>query len=193
MIDFATATTELARVVAGVRDDQLSLPTPCPGWDVADLVDHVQGCARGFTAAARKQDLDDDPPEPDGTNLDAGWREAIAAELETLAAAWRDGDAWEGRTRIAGVEQSGAECAATALDEVVVHTWDLARATGQDCSLDPAAVAGALAFARAVSQQAPDGVPGLFGPAVEVPSDADAETALLALTGRDPGWSATAG
>ena len=192
-LDLGPATDELARVVAGVRDDQLGRRTPCPDWTVADLIDHVHGCASGFTAAARKEGLDDTPPQVDGARLRDGWREQARAELAVLAQAWRDPAAWEGRTRIAGVDQSGAESAATAVDEVLVHTWDLARATGQECRLDPGAVLVALGFARAVAQQAPGGVPGLFGPATSPPSGADPAVELLLLTGRDPGWSLSAG
>ena len=57
-LDFGPATPALAGVVAGVRDDQLGDPTPCPAYTVADLVDHIGGFPIAFTAAARKERLE---------------------------------------------------------------------------------------------------------------------------------------
>ena len=73
-----------------------------------------------------------------------------------------------------------------ALIEVVLHGWDLARATGQHHEPDPADVATILGFLE-VSASA-EGTPGLFGPVVPVPDDAPAFDRALGLSGRDPGW-----
>ena len=54
MTDLAAATTETARIVAGVRDDQLTDPTPCPGTSVAAMIDHLSGLAVAFRMAAEK-------------------------------------------------------------------------------------------------------------------------------------------
>ena len=73
-----------------------------------------------------------------------------------------------------------------ALDEVTVHAWDLAVATGQPYDADPAAVRACHGFVA--SFDAPtDG--SLFAPPVDVPDSAPALDRLLAATGRDPGWS----
>jgi uncharacterized protein (TIGR03086 family) len=83
------------------------------------------------------------------------------------------------------VELPGEVAALVALDEVVVHGWDLAVATGQPYAVDDASVEGALRFASSFGDDRP---PGLFGPAVPVPDDAPALDRLLGATGRDPGW-----
>ena len=79
-----------------------------------------------------------------------------------------------------------------ALDELVLHGWDLARATGPPYTCDPASSAAVLAFTsasarpeRAASRE------GLFGPVVEVPEDAPAFDRALGFAGRDPGWTAS--
>ena len=71
--------------------------------------------------------------------------------------------------------------------DVFLHTWDLARATGQDARLDPAFCADLLA-----GMEPMDAVlraSGHYGPRVEVPEGADAQTRLLGFIGRDPFWS----
>lgn len=73
-----------------------------------------------------------------------------------------------------------------ALDEVVLHGWDLARATGQEFVLDDATATACLGFVESFD---PAGPPGLFGPAVPVPDDAPVMDRLVARAGRDPRWS----
>lgn len=187
-IDFQPACATLSRVVAGIRDDQLAGPTPCPAYAVADLVDHVLGLSLAFTSAARKEGLAGEPTA-DGSNLPAGWRDLATDRLAALAAAWRDPAAYDGLTLAGPVELPGAVAALVALDEVVVHGWDLARATGQEYDADPAAVAACLAFAASFEPPVDAGdAPGLFGPPVPVPDDAPLLDRLAGATGRDPHW-----
>jgi uncharacterized protein (TIGR03086 family) len=71
--------------------------------------------------------------------------------------------------------------------DVFQHSWDLAKATGQDATLDPercaAMLAGAEPYEEAMRQS------GQYGPRVEVPEDADAQTRFIAFIGRDPAWT----
>jgi Mycothiol maleylpyruvate isomerase N-terminal domain len=57
MIDLQPAADTVARIVGGVRDDQLTAPTPCTESTIGDLIDHVDGLSLAFTAAARKTPL----------------------------------------------------------------------------------------------------------------------------------------
>jgi uncharacterized protein (TIGR03086 family) len=70
--------------------------------------------------------------------------------------------------------------------DVFMHTWDLARATGQDDRLDAefcaAMLAGMLPMEEIIRSS------GQYGPAVPVPADADPQTKLIAFIGRDPSW-----
>ncbi len=191
LVDFRPTTTTLAALVRGVRDDQLTVRTPCPDYTVADLLDHIGGLSVAFTCAATKQDLAGQAPSADGARLEVGWRDRIARSLDDLGEAWQDPGAYDGLTMAGPVEMPGDQAALVALDEVTVHAWDLAVATGQPYPADPAAVAACQAFVASFEPPpggaADDG--GLFGPPVAVPSDAPALDRLIGATGRDPGWS----
>jgi uncharacterized protein (TIGR03086 family) len=75
--------------------------------------------------------------------------------------------------------------AVVALDEVVVHGWDLAVATGQPYDVDPVDADACREFAESFGEDRP---PSLYGPVVPVPAEAPALDRLLGATGRDPGW-----
>ncbi len=187
LVDLGPATRTLARLVAAVPDDRLAGPTPCPAYTVADLCDHIGGLTVAFTAAARKQRLPGHGgPTADGSALEPGWRERIGDDLVELAAAWREPAAYEGTTMAGPVELPAPVAALVALDEVVVHAWDLARATGQELDPDATAVAACLGFMGQFEAPLQDGP---FGPPVPVPSDAPAMDRLAGRTGRDPSWS----
>ena len=89
------------------------------------------------------------------------------------------------------IEMPADQAALVALDEVTVHAWDLATATGQPYPADPVAVEACRAFVAAFEPPpggaADDG--GLFGPRVVVPAEASALDQLIGATGRDPAWT----
>ncbi len=93
-------------------------------------------------------------------------------------------------TRVGGVDLPAEVAATVAIDELVVHCWDLALATGLNFAADEAMLNAAYGFARAAVARDPDGSAGLFGPPVAVPDDAELLDRLLGLTGRDPAWRA---
>ena len=70
--------------------------------------------------------------------------------------------------------------------DVFMHTWDLARATGQDDTLDPETCAAMLAGMEPIEELIRSS--GQYGARVEVPADADVQTRLLGFIGRDPVW-----
>ncbi|WP_245817150.1 TIGR03086 family metal-binding protein [Geodermatophilus saharensis] len=183
-IDLGPATAEVARVVAGIRDEQLTAPTPCEGTTVAGLLDHLTGLTHAFRMAAEKTPVEG-AASADPGHLPADWRTRIPAQLDALAAAWRDPAAHEGTARAGGVDMPAGVAAVVALDEVVVHGWDLAVATGQPYDVDDAAAEACRAFAESFGDDRP---PGLYGPVVPVPADAPALHRLLGATGRDPSW-----
>jgi uncharacterized protein (TIGR03086 family) len=192
MIDLGPAARRVGTLVCDVRDDQLGQPTPCPGMTVGDLIDHIGGLSAGFTATAQKRRAagGGPPRPPSGDRLGSGWREHVVRELATLAAAWRDPAAWEGMTSAAGVDLRGSVAGVVALDELLVHGWDLAAATGRAYDVPADEAEAAIGFVSAF--EAPrDG--GLFGPVVPVAAGAPPLDRLLGLTGRDPGWRAPGG
>jgi uncharacterized protein (TIGR03086 family) len=188
MIDLTPACTRTADVLMNVTDEQLNGPTPCEKLGLRDLVAHVGGLAPAFTAAARKEfgELTDTPPV-EGVPLDADWRTTYPARLAELAGAWRDPVAWEGMSRAGGVDFPGEVGGIIALTEVVIHGWDVAAATGQDYDVDPTTLDAVLPHVTAIAAEGP--VEGLFGPAVAVAEGAPKLHRIIALSGRDPGWS----
>ena len=71
------------------------------------------------------------PPAVRQTVLEPGWRQRVAGDLAALVAAWQIPAAWEGMTQAGGVDLPGEIAGRVVLDELVVHGWDVARATGQ--------------------------------------------------------------
>jgi len=189
--DLAPTAALVAQVVRGVDDDDLERPTPCPGTSVAAMLDHLAGLSVAFAAAGRHQPVPggDRPPTPDAARLDPDFRETLPELLRELGEAWRDPRAWTGTATVGGVELPREVAGLVALNEIVVHGWDLAVATDQPYAPDEAAVEGALGFVRPTVAQSPGGTPGLFGPPVAVPDSAESLDSLVGLTGRDPRWS----
>ncbi|MFC9555892.1 TIGR03086 family metal-binding protein [Rhodococcus sp. NPDC056960] len=192
MFDLEPATDVMAALVRGVRDEQLTASTPCPQLTVGDLLDHVDGLSSAFTAAATKAPLDggSQPPSADAARLGTEWRHRIPERLAALAVAWREDTAWRGMTKAGGLDLPADVAGAVAIDEIVVHGWDLAVATGQSFSCDTELLTAAYEFVKASAEQNPDGTPGLFGPPVEVPESAPLIERLIGLSGRDPRWVA---
>ena len=193
LIDFGPATATMRRLVLGTRDDQLDDPTPCPDYTVGDLVQHIGGLTLAFTGAAHKEPVPgaEQGGTGDASQLETGWRLLIARDLEVLTESWRNPAAYEGTTMAGPVELPGAEAAAVALNELVVHGWDLAVATGQRYAADPASLDLCIAFARPFSTpETADQRGDAFGTVIEVPEDAPALTRLLGMMGRRADWRA---
>jgi uncharacterized protein (TIGR03086 family) len=191
-LDLAPAARRMAALVGGVSDGQLGGVTPCPAYTLGDLLDHVGGLAIAFTAAARKADLPggSQGPSGDASRLEEGWRDRVTRDLDALAAAWADPGAWTGTAEAGGVEMPAEVAALVALDELVLHGWDVARASGQPFDVDPVsleAVHGFVAQFSGLGQE--ESRAGLFGPVVPVPDDAPLLDRVVGMAGRDPSWS----
>jgi uncharacterized protein (TIGR03086 family) len=174
---YAKLAGQMADRIAAVPAGGWDAVTPCEGWTARDLLDHlIDGPSGLFTTAG----LDPIPPGPDrGEDPVGAFRHvarAVQAGLEDPTAA--------GSTFDSPVGPQTFESAVSQFicGDLVVHQWDLARATGQDETLDLDEVRGMHAnllpmdeFLRA---------PGIFGPKVEPPADADEQTAFLCFLGR---------
>jgi uncharacterized protein (TIGR03086 family) len=187
--DFGPQALIVARLAESVTDEQLDGATPCPAYAVHNMLGHLNGLAVAFRDAGRKDlgPTTDTSPAAAVPDIEPGWRESLPKALDELADAWRDPAAWTGMTRAGGVELPGAVAAAVAADELVVHGWDLARATGQEYAPDAAALQATHGFLTAVAED-PTRVGGIFGPVVAVPDDAPLLDRVIGLSGRDPGW-----
>ncbi|MFF3890176.1 TIGR03086 family metal-binding protein [Streptomyces sp. NPDC001914] len=187
--DFGPQALVVARLAAGVTDAQLDGATPCPEYAVHNLLGHLAGLAVAFRDAGRKDlgPTTDTSPAAALPDIGAGWREALPKALDELADAWRDPAAWTGTTRAGGVTLPAEAAAAVAADELVVHGWDLARATGQDYEPDETALRVTHQFLAGVADD-PTRLGGIFGPIVPVPDDAPLLDHVTGLSGRDPRW-----
>ena len=167
-----------AEKVAAVPADRWESPSPCEEWTARDVVRHmvdVHDMFLGFIGQKldRTTSVDHDP-----AGAFAAARKAVQANLEDPMQATTEYEGLSGKTTFEkGVGQF-------VCFDLVVHAWDLARATGIDEHLDPDGV-------RTILDAAPQfgpmlRTPGICGPEVEVPPDADEQTKMLAFLGRRP-------
>jgi uncharacterized protein (TIGR03086 family) len=194
-LHLAPATTRVGELVRAVPDDGLGRPTPT-GGTVGELIDHVQSFSRAFTSAATKvkNATNSGPaPAPDAARLGDDWRERVPQLLDALAAAWDEPAAWEGMTHVGGQDFPGEVAGVIALDEVVMHGWDLAVATGQPYAVPDDLLQPLMPFLEHVAEPGMEAArEGLFGPVVPVADDAPLLHRVLGLAGRDPNWSPSA-
>ncbi|MGH9262155.1 MAG: TIGR03086 family metal-binding protein [Acidimicrobiales bacterium] len=174
------------RKVANVAPDHWSDQSPCEDWKARDVVGHIIMMHGAMLGPLDRQlspapSLDDDPL---GAFRSA--RADIEAVLDEPELAATDCDTPAGRIP---VEQHIDSVLTT---DLVLHGWDLARATGQDDTIDPDEVERIWPTAQGIPDEmrTPGAFrPGLvvFGPAVKVPDDAPLQHRMLGLFGRDPG------
>ncbi len=162
--------------LSGVTPDQWSQPTPCSEWNVSDLVVHVITTHRRIIATLDESQA----AEVDsGGNLVAQWSDACTAVKTALA------DSVRASQMVSGMfgEQSFESLVSRLLcADTLFHTWDIARATGQDDHLDTEAVVKAMEFLEPLDEAIRR--PGGFAPKIEPPADADSQTRLLNFGGR---------
>jgi uncharacterized protein (TIGR03086 family) len=192
-VDLGPAARRLADLVANVKDDALDRPTPCPAYSLGDLIEHVGGMALAFTAAGRKERnaYTEMGGAGDASRLGADWRERIPRDLAALTQTWAEPGAWTGMTRIAGDDSPAGVVGLVLADELAVHGWDVARASGQAYACEPDILEAALKFLQMfASPDAPAGPEVAFGPARIMLDEAPLLDRVVAMAGRDPGWSA---
>lgn len=187
-LDLEPPAQRIVALLDGVPDEMLTAPTPCEEYTVADLLDHLIGLAAAFRDAGTKTlgPNTTQGPRVSAANLDPDWRKVLPERLAELAAGWRSPDAWEGETQAGGVTMPAEVMGVVAVDELVLHGWDLARATGQPFECDPASTE---AIFQLLSQADPEGAEGMFGPRVEIPEEAPKLDRALAFSGRNPSWT----
>lgn len=179
------ALDQMAAVIAAIPAGQAGNPTPCPEWDVRALVRHVIGQdLRNFLVAARGLTADwQEPADEPGDD----WATAFRDRAERLLAVWQAADLDQPVAMPGGGEAPLRGRASQQIAELAVHSWDLARATGQHAELDPALAEHALAWSRGMLR--PEYRGRAFGPEVPVPAGAPAYDRLAGWFGRDPGWA----
>ncbi|HTZ43727.1 MAG TPA: TIGR03086 family metal-binding protein [Jatrophihabitans sp.] len=181
----ARATGDFAAVLAAVSDRQAGRPTPCAGWTVGELVEHVIAESYAFGGAVASTAGDRAAgPAPAG-----GWPAAYRAAAEYLLARFAeltDGDR-DRPVAVAGLPgaRPAAELYEMQIADTLIHTWDLATAVGARFAPDAGVLELALRRMRQVPEQARGGGRP-FAPAVPAGRDADPLDLVLRLSGRDP-------
>lgn len=156
-------------------DDALSAQSPCPEWTARDVVVHVMGGQRGITAALTGGTAEEVPADAD---IKEAFRSTYAAFKDAISTA-------DLQTPVPGpMGPMPAELLIGRLlaSDVLVHTWDLARAVGGDERLDEDAVAHAYEGLKPMDAMIRR--PGVFGDKVEPPAGADLQTEFLCFLGR---------
>ena len=181
-LDFDPPVRQLRALLLGITDDDLSRPTPCDDWTVGDLLDHIMEFTRAFTQAAQK--LTDapgtatPPPPPTVADLPPYWRSRLPVMLQDLAAAWKDPAAWTGSAHSGGSLMPATAVGTAAANELTMHGWDLARATGQDFAADPRILEAVIEFLSRSEEPPP----------IELADEPTLLEQALVLSGRDPAW-----
>ncbi len=182
----ASAVEGFGRRIAAVGPDQWSAPTPCADWDVRALVNHVAGellwippLLEGKTIAEVGERFDGDVlgADPGSTWKSAGTGAQASAE---------EAGAQERTVHLSFGDFAGGDYLGQVTSDVIIHTWDLARAIGADDRFEPSLldfVSGFLGPQIEAWRSA-----GAFGPAAATKA-ADAQDELLAQTGRSPDWN----
>ncbi|MGW7364670.1 TIGR03086 family metal-binding protein [Streptomyces sp. NPDC054841] len=187
--DLGPVAASVDRIARGIDDARLGDPTPCPKYAVRELLAHVVGLSVAFRDAARKDFGPTTGTDPGTVEwvLDDDWRTKLPRLLEELVTAWRDPGAWDGDTQAGGITFPAAIAGRVALNELLVHGWDLARATGQDYAPDQAGLQVSYALMAPAADDPGRG--GMFGPVVPVPDDAPLLDRVIGLSGRRPDWT----
>jgi uncharacterized protein (TIGR03086 family) len=185
--EMAAAAAESARVVGGVRSDQLSAVTPCNDWDLHTLLNHIiLWTAYSAERRATGEQVPDELTDKDFV-AEPGYAADYAAQLDKAVAAWSDPAAWERSLNVMGSQTPAADVVALLIAEMALHGWDAAKASGQRYNArdDVAAAVLDAVEADAALFRKYQG----FAAAVPVSASASAFDRALAESGRDPAWA----
>jgi uncharacterized protein (TIGR03086 family) len=174
-----------AALVAGVGPEQWHDETPCSEWDVRTLIHHVfdeqlwtgplfEGLTIGEVGDRFEGDLMGDDAST--------WVGLLASSIHDAHAALAQPDALQRTVHLSFGDTSGEEYAIQLTADLAIHGWDLARATGQDDTIDPGAVALLLPWAEANAGLLTES--GMFGSPVNLAPDNSDDARLLGLVGR---------
>lgn len=166
-------------LVNGVHD--WDAPTPVKEWTASDVVDHLTGWLPGFLHSFAGVQLDE---APEGADLRTRWdtqRDSVQAILDAPNSGRLVETTMFGTLPLAGLIDQFYTA------DVFMHSWDLAKASGQDVALDADWAAEMHAGMAAMGDKLREG--GMFGDPVAVPDDANPVDKLIGLIGRDPAWT----
>ena len=178
---------ETSRIVDGIEPAQLDNPTPCEGWTVRDVLNHITGGATMFAIAASEGKISDEQLGQlmVGDNLGSDYKAAFEAASDRAQKAFDAPGIAEKMVTLPFGEMPAGAAVQFAIFDVTTHTWDLAKGTDQSTDLDPEVLGAALEAAQLMLNDDFRAL-GMFGEPVPVPSDAPMQDRLAGLTGRTP-------
>lgn len=171
--------------IAAVTPGSLSWPTPCAGWDLRTLLDHVNDSLvvlrAGIECGWVEPPWEGPVAEPDDTDLVTAFQD----RARRLVAAWAGAAGGQDRAlSVAGHPLQAGVVAGAGAIEIAVHGWDIRRACGRPATIPAALATEMLALAPLVVS---DGIrDSLFDPPVPVAGWAAPSERLVAFLGRDP-------
>jgi uncharacterized protein (TIGR03086 family) len=185
-LDVMNRTFDATRqVVSAVRPEQLDSPSPCDGWTVRDVLNHLVGGMEHFAHAAANEDsepFDFQHKAPDVVGDDPAT--AYDGAAKRCADAWTARGDLEGTARMLGNDSPAVMTWQANVGDSLIHGWDIATATGQTYPID--APVAAEMYQRMNGMVPPEFRGQVFDEEVEVPADASALDHLIAYTGRTP-------
>ncbi|WP_225851226.1 TIGR03086 family metal-binding protein [Streptomyces sp. HPF1205] len=171
--------------IAAVRPEQYDGSTPCPDYSVRDLCNHMVSVLRRLAVIGAGGDFFSVPhfaeDVPDGQ-----WPSAWDTAAQDLIRVWSDPEVNDREIKLPWGPVPGSAAAVIYTNELVIHTWDIAKGTGQSPEWDAAMLAAPLATMHEAAPREPRGGHVPFGPVVEVPEDAPPIDRLVGWFGRTP-------
>jgi uncharacterized protein (TIGR03086 family) len=176
---------ETTQVVNDVSDDQLANPSPCEGWTVRDVINHITGGATMFAISAEQGSVSDEVLGQlmgGGDNLGDDPQAAWATAASRALRAYEQPGVMEKIVKLPFGEMPAGVALNIAVFDVLTHAVDIARASGQEIT-DAELIETALVVGRQMI--GPElRIPGVFDPEQPVASDAPPADRLLAFAGR---------
>ena len=172
------------QIVAGISDDQWTAPTPCEDWNVRELLAHVVAGNRWVKPLVEGQTIEQVGDRLDGDLLHHSPFMAYEASATEADCVFAEPGAMEAMVAVSyGPVPASVYCGHRIID-VLIHGWDLAKATGGDTTLDPELVEACWAIIEPQYEMLVGS--GVFGTSAPPPPDADPATRLLLALGRQP-------
>ena len=165
-----------AAKIDAVPEDKWAAQSPCEEWTALDVVRHVSETPGMFYGFIGKEAEPLPPVEDDPAAAFAAMRRQMQATLDDPGLATTTFDGFFGRSTFEKAVDRFLNF------DLLIHGWDLARATGLDEHMDPEDVKRLDQAAAQFGDAAR--APGVFGPEIEVPADADPQTKVLGFVGR---------
>lgn len=170
--------------VAGIGDDQWDLPTPCDGWNVRDLVNHIVAGNLWAVQLGSGQAIADVGSDLDGDVLGSDPVVAYDVSAESAASVFEMPGALDAPCAVSYGPVPGSVYAGHRLIDVLIHGWDVASATGQPTNIDLSLIEACWQVVRPQLSLLQGS--GAFGVESTHNADSDPQTNLLVALGRHP-------